>query len=257
MQKRVKLSVIKDNHINAIYGYIINNVPLKIQCESADVFKDSNIIIYPEIIDNKREIYTLLINEINDNIIIFEKKEKIDEIFFKSHYFEFSHIFNIAEVSSNNEFKYTTLASNINRQEINSTASRLKEVFSRDEVENRELITFLIDINSKLDEILYLLKPKENIESAEEYLSLILSEEGLLFACQKEILSDKVFIYTTIRDSSGFFSFACLCNIEKFMISEQFIIYKCLFIDLNVDIKDKIIKYLFRLEREMLKEANK
>lgn len=41
------------------------------------------------------------------------------------------------------------------------------------------------------------------------------------------------------------------------MISGQFIIYKCLFIDLNIDIKDKIIKYLFRLEREMLKEANK
>ena len=34
-----------------------------------------------------------------------------------------------------NELKYKALAANINRQELNSTASRLKEVFSRDEVE--------------------------------------------------------------------------------------------------------------------------
>ena len=258
MQKRVKLSVIKGNHINGVYGFMINSCPLTIQCEQTDIFQEeNNIIIFPETIDNKREIYTIIVQNIVDDKVSFKKEKKIDDIFFKNHYLEFSHTFSIAEINIENELKYKTLATNINRQELNSTASRLKEVFSRDEVENREIITFLIDINSKLDEILYLLKPKENIEGAEQYLSLILSEEGIVFACKKELISEKIFVYTTIRDSGGFFSFAAICTVEKLMDSDGYIIYKGLFSDLNFDTRDKIIKYIFRLEREMLTEANK
>ncbi len=257
MQKRIKLSVIKENQINAVYGFILNSNPLTIKSEQVDNFQENSIIIFPEIVDNNREIYMLAVKETADNTIIFERIKRIDDVFFKTHYIEFSHIFNIAEVDSRNELKYKSLAANINRQEINSTASRLKEVFSRDEVENREIITFLIDINSKLDEILYLLKPKEKIDGAEEYLSLILSEDGIIFASRKEILCEKVFLYTTIRDSGGFFSFASLCSLEKLIVSGEYIIYKGIFTDLSFDIKDKIIKYIFRLEREMLKEANK
>ena len=181
MQKRVKLSVIKENQINAVYGLILDLNPLTIQSEQADVFQEKSIIIFPENVDNNREIYILEVKNILDNTVIFEKVKRIDDVFFKNHYIEFNHTFSIAEVISSNELKYKSLAANINRQELNSTASRLKEVFSRDEVENREIINFLIDINSKLDEILYLLKPKEKIDGAEDYLSLIISEEGILF----------------------------------------------------------------------------
>ena len=257
MQKRVKLSVIKENQINAVYGFILNLNPLTIQCEQADNFKEKSIIIFPETVDNTREIHILKVKNTADNTVVFERVKRIDDIFFKNHYIEFSHIFSIAEVDSHNELKYKALAANINRQELNSTASRLKEVFSRDEVENREIITFLIDINSKLDEILHLLKPKENIEGTEEYLSLILSEEGIIFACKKEILCSKIFAYTTIRDSGGFFSFASLCKVEKLMDSGEYFIYKGMFTGLSLGAQDKIIKYIFRLEREMLKEANK
>ena len=244
MQKRVKLSVIKENQINAVYGLILDLNPLTIQSEQADVFQEKSIIIFPENVDNNREIYILEVKNILDNTVIFEKVKRIDDVFFKNHYIEFNHTFSIAEVISSNELKYKSLAANINRQELNSTASRLKEVFSRDEVENREIINFLIDINSKLDEILYLLKPKEKIDGAEDYLSLI-------------IAADKIFLYTTIRDSSGFFSFAALCSVEKLMYSGEYIIYKGVFFDVNFDTKDKIMKYIFKLEREMLKEANK
>ena len=68
---------------------------------------------------------------------------------------------------------------------------------------------------------------------------------------------DKIFAYTAIRDSGGFFSFAALCSVEKLMVSGEYIIYKAVFSDLSFDVKDKIIKYIFRLEREMLKEANR
>lgn len=257
MRKRVKLSVIKGNNIGAVYGFIVSSSPLKIECERTEEFRRPCIVIFPELVYNQREIYILSVKEIVDNVILFEKTKRISEMFFKNHYLEFSHVFNIAEINTENELKYKNLAANINRQELNSTASRLKEVFSRDEVENREIITFLMDINSKLDEILYLLKPKDKIDGAEEYLSLMLSEEGILFACNKEIPTDKIFLHTTIRDSGGFFSFAAICSVDKFMEENEYIIYCALFTELNIDTKDKIIKYIFRLEREMLKEANK
>ena len=257
MQKRIKLSVINGNRIEAVYGTILESDKLQIKVEQQWAFDKESIIIYPENNGSERNIFLLEVKNVDNGIITFEKKENINNKFFENHYLEFSHIFSIAEVRSDNEYKYKSLAANINRQELNSTASRLKEVYSRDEVENREIITFLIDINSKLDEILYLLKPKEKIEGAEDYLSLIISEDGLIFASDKEILHDKIFIYTSIRDSGGFFSFASLCTVEKLMQSGSYIIYKCLFTDLNFDTKDKIIKYIFRLEREMLKEANR
>ena len=70
-----------------------------------------------------------------------------------------------------------------------------------------------------------------------------ISEEGILFACKKNIAADKIFLYTTIRDSSGFFSFAALCSVEKLMYSGEYIIYKGVFFDVNFDTKDKIMIY--------------
>ena len=163
MQKRVKISVINGNKIEAVYGSILESDKLQIKVEQQWAFDNDSIIIYPENNGSIRDIFLLDIKEIDNGIITFEKKENINEKFFENHYIEFSHIFSIAEVGNDNEYQYKSLAANINRQELNSTAARLKEVYSRDEVENREIITFLIDINSKLDEILYLLKPKEKI----------------------------------------------------------------------------------------------
>lgn len=257
MQKRVKLSVIQGNHIDSVYGFIIDNSPLKIQCEDESIFKKDCVIIFSEIIDNERNIYIISVKDIQGNIISFGKIKRIDEIFFKNHYIELNHSFNIAEINGENETKYKHLVENINKQELSSTASRLKEVFSRDDVENREIITFLMDINSKLDEILYLLKPKEKIEGTKEYQSLILSEDGILFASDKPLSAGKIFIWTTIRDGGGIFSFAAICSVEKFVDAGEYMIYRGLFTDLSFDIKDKIIKYIFRLEREMLKEAGK
>ena len=54
MQKRVKLSVIKENQINAVYGLILDLNPLTIQSEQADVFQEKSIIIFPENVDNNR-----------------------------------------------------------------------------------------------------------------------------------------------------------------------------------------------------------
>ena len=164
MQKRIKISVINGNRIEAVYGTILESDKLQIKVEQQWAFDKESIIIYPENNGSERNIFLLEVKNIDNGIITFEKKENINNKFFENHYLEFSHIFSIAEVRSDNEYQYKSLAANINRQELNSTASRLKEVYSRDEVENREIITFLIDINSKLDEILYLLKPKEKIE---------------------------------------------------------------------------------------------
>ena len=105
MQKRVKLSVIKENQINAVYGLILDLNPLTIQSEQADVFQEKSIIIFPENVDNNREIYILEVKNILDNTVIFEKVKRIDDVFFKNHYIEFNHTFSIAEVISSNELR--------------------------------------------------------------------------------------------------------------------------------------------------------
>lgn len=257
MGKRVKLSVIYNEHIKAVYGSLVENDEIKIEFENTSVFENYDLIIYPYTKDDKREIFTLKVQNINDNIVEFIILDNVTDIFFKNHYVEFFHDFTVKEFDKQEKEKYANMVSSLNISELNSTASRLKEVYSRDEVENRELISFLIDINAKIDEILYILKPKAEIEGSSKYKSIMLGEEGIFFISDKNIDKEDIMIYTTIRDSSGFFSFAAICSVCEFVKYNNHIIYKALFNNLNADTEDKIIKYIFRLEREMLKEATR
>lgn len=257
MGKRVKVSVIYKESIRAVYGVVYENKPLKIEFENTSVFENCDLIIYPCIKDNEREIYILKTAGINGNIVEFNAEINITDKFFKNHYIEFFHDFTVREFTAEEREKYNHMVSRLNIQELNSTASRLKEVYSRDDVENRELISFLIDINAKIDELLYILKPREEIEGGSNFKSIMLGEEGIFFISNKIIEKENVMIYTTIRDSGGFFSFAAICKVYEFIRYGDYIIYKGLFCSLNADTEDKIIKYIFRLEREMLKEATR
>ena len=257
MGKRVKLSLINSGIISAVFGNVLEYEPLTIEFENVDIFKHYNMIIFPYITQDGRKIFFLDILSIEDNIVKFKFSRDISDVFFKYNFIEFNHNIKIVTFSDNEREKYIQLSNQLNIQELNSTASRLKEVYSRDDIENRELISFLIDINSKIDEILYLLKPKINIDDSKEYTSIILGEEGIFFISKDNIESENIMIHTTIRDSGGFFSFFSLFKVEKFYSCGDFIIYKAVFENINNDTEDKIIKYIFRFEREMLKEANK
>lgn len=257
MGKRVKLSVIYREGIKAVYGSIVESDEIKIEFENTAVFENYDLIIYPCIKDDKREIFILQVKNISENVVEFIVSNNVTDIFFKNHYIEFFHDFTIKELQENEKEKYNKMVTSLNISELNSTASRLKEVYSRDDVENRELISFLIDINAKIDEILYILKPKAEIEGGSSFKSIMLGEEGIFFISNKNIDKEEIMIYTTIRDSGGFFSFAAICRVYEFIKYDNYIIYKALFNNLNADTEDKIIKYIFRLEREMLKEATR
>lgn len=257
MGKRIKLSVIYKDSIKACYGNIINNEPLEIEFDKEYNFIKEDIIIYTERVENSKNTFLLNISSINENKVTFIKAKQIESKLFNNHFLELSHIFNVKEYNIEDEEIYKDYANKINIQELNSTASRLKEVYTRDDVDNRELISFLIDINAKIDEILYILKPKTTITGAIEYKSLLISEDGIFFVSNSNIEKENVMIYTTIRDGGGFFSFGAVCSVKEFIKTENYIIYEAVFKNISYDIKDKIIKYMFRLEREMLKEANK
>lgn len=257
MGKRVKLSVIYKENIKAVYGSIVESDEIKIEFENTAVFENYDLIIYPCIKDDKREIFILKVKNISENVVEFIVSNNVTDIFFKNHYIEFFHDFTIKELQENEKEKYNKMVTSLNISELNSTASRLKEVYSRDDVENRELISFLIDINAKIDEILYILKPKAEIEGGSNFKSIMLGKEGIFFISDKNIDKEEIMIYTTIRDSGGFFSFAAICRVYEFIKYDNYIIYKALFNNSNADTEDKIIKYIFRLEREMLKEATR
>ncbi len=257
MGKRVKISVFFEDRVSAYYGIIVCESPLEIEFDNDWQIDRSSLILYSEVVNNIRHIFILTVKEIKEKSIVFNKKENIQDRFFKNRYIEFHHSFNIIEFGSSEEEKYRQLSDQMNLQELNSTAEKLKEVYSRDDLENRELISFLIDINAKIDEILYLLKPKINIDGTKPYNSLLISGEGILFVSSQEIKENNIMLYTTIRDSGGFFTFSSICSTSIFYKTNKYFVYAANFINMNQNIQDKIIKYIFRLERDMLKEANK
>ena len=176
----------------------ILNTKIKIEFDNVEIFKNYDIIIFPYITQNSRRIFFLDTIAIEENIIEFKFSKDISDVFFKYNFIEFNHNINVVKIADNQKAKYIQLSNKLNIQEHNSTANRLKEVYSRDDIENRELISFLIDINAKIDEILYLLKPKVNIDGSKEYTSIILGEEGIFFISREKIESSNIMIQAKV-----------------------------------------------------------
>ena len=90
MGKRVKLSVIYREDIKAVYGSIVESDEIKIEFENTAVFENYDLIIYPCIKDDKREIFVLQVKNISENVVEFVISNNVTDIFFKNHYVEFS-----------------------------------------------------------------------------------------------------------------------------------------------------------------------
>ena len=255
-KKRVKLTVI-DNNIEVLFPLIISYEPITLLFDNYIEFSSTSIIILPVLNKQERYIYILEPDDITDNTVIFNKVSEVSDKFYNNFFIEFTFDFELALYNKHEEHKYIDIIRNINRQELYSTKNKLNEIFSRDEVENRELVLCLLDINSKIDEILYILKPDEKLENSIPAKSIYIGEEGI-FALVFNKLDEKDFLIlkATVRDSSGFFKFAVKCRYDLFYQKGDNYLYRCLFEGLDSELEDKVIKFVFRRDREILKEIN-
>lgn len=252
MNKKVKVFFISSGiSYFKLVNAEIDGSNVKVLLDKEIDFNKIDLIILSEQSSEGRQISILSVKSINNLEITFEKVENITGSFYENHFVNYHDSFDIVPFDKMDENIYREYE---RRTNVKSYSSRLYEAYSREDDDNREILSFLFDINSKLDEVLYLLKPVEELTGALNVKSIFLGGEGIFFITDKEIDKDMVYIRGFLRDNAGFLNFSSVSKLFFFKKLNKYVIYRAVFDNLAEDTKDSIIKYVFRRERERLKE---
>lgn len=258
MNKKINLFSINNGIVDVMTCNVDSIEPLIISSANKSVsFDNKAVYLYSTIEDDVKIFYLLRIKNIDDSRVIFEYLNKITDHLFSNHFTKYNKPFSSIYFEHSQYLKYKDLSDRNNSSEISSVSNRLKEVFSRNDEDNREIVSILMDMNSKLDEILHLLKPKNIYDNSIDNTCLLLGEDGLLYCSDEE--NDKEFEYIDIilRDNSSFFTFTAICNSFLLFKHNNKYYYFAKFLELKNVIKDKLAKFIFSFERDILKEMDK
>lgn len=166
------------------------------------------------------------------------------------HSVDYKGAFTASPVTPDKEAFFAALAERINSREKNGLAKKIRETVNNGS-EDTELLGFLAEINSKLDEILSVLKPEEDIPGSFTLRGVSISGGGFLFYSGEAPACDKIFVKAVLEGSGFRVSFAALCAVSDFMGN----IRRADFIDPDETVRDEIVRFIFAREREILKEA--
>ena len=257
MNKKISLYSISNGIIN-IYSCILKSLePLVLSSINKELkLNSSYVYLFSDTDNNKKNFYLLKLIKTSNLDYTFEIINNITDNFFNNHFTKYNTNFNSIYFDISEYLKYKEISDKQNLKEISSVSNRLKEVYSRNDDDNREIMSFLVDINSKLDEILYLLKPKKSYNNSIENTCLFLGEDGLFYCSNQEVKNDFEFIDIILKDNSSFFTFTSICSNTLIFKHNDKYYYYASFVELKNDLKDKLVKFIFGLEREILRELD-
>lgn len=139
----------------------------------------------------------------------------------------------------------------INKKFRNSLTSQVKKLITDETVTNQYIFKLLLQIDSKLDEILAV----EQDEDRKQYMStrmLSLSGSGMCLITDHAQLGDIFYFQTDNKYSTGF-TFASLCRVSNIINASNRMICETEFIHVDETTRDGIIHMVFERDREKLK----
>lgn len=257
--KRIAVSFTFFDDIKTAYGFIRNEEPLTIMFPLASVFlyaKPEKIMV--SFIGDGGIIFDAELVSFDENIGVFKLlgEGRKDEI--KGGLtVDYKAPLTVALVSEDKTSLYLSQCREINGALRNKLSVRLKEILKREDSENMEMFSFLFEMNSKLDEILSILRPPFSVEEGFEVRGVSLCASHVLFYSDKD-LSDglSVFVRLLLSETGDRFHFAALGQLRTIKKNPDGSgIYKVNLGAIEEDIKDALVRFLFSREREILKEA--
>lgn len=254
--KRAAVSFTFFDDIKTVYGLIKGDEPLAILFSpSALSFPSQPESVVVSVIGGEK-FYAEIIN-IDGNLAHFEKKAHILKDAGGGLSVDYKSEFTAAIVTDGNRSLYLSYCNQINSSSRNKLSAKLGEMLKREDSENVEIFAFLFDMNSKLDEILSILKPPFAVDGGFAIRCMSLSGVGFTFFSAGALDGVKtLFIRALLSDAGGRFYFGALCDIELIKENNDGSgLYSCKYLNLDEDIKDAIVRFLFSREREILKEA--
>ena len=255
--KRIAVFFTFFDDIKIVYGNLISNDSLTVRFPrglniSADEIESAFIYFF-----STKENIPVKIKEIFEDKVFFEELQVADNKFLRGHWVNYKNSFSLVLLDDNNSKLYNQRCLDINLSAKNKLAIGLRETVNRADNDNRELFSFLFQINSKLDEILSILKPISNAENMYEVVCSAVSTQGILFFSKTTLDTNvNVFLQGNFCGFGEHFDFALIGKPDIIKLNPDGTgIYKLSFAGLEDDIKDGIVRFIFAKEREILKEA--
>lgn len=256
----VKLKIIFDDNVVRAYGNILSKDPLKLKVRLPSTLPFNEAILtqinFFESGQNKiYEVKPLRYNGTTlDLAVIKELPAKSD----RSHYrIGYSGYFRIKKVAGDLTMYYQQVK-NMNDNIKNSLSYRIKSVISKEIPQMQYVLWYLFELDNKLDEILEILKEQKDMyEDFIKVKTIDISGGGFsFFSIDKNFnVDDILFVDGLIDDGSTKIKFASISRIVSRHETKKGVICGTVFEEIDNEIRESIVKYVFDKDREMLKEA--
>ncbi len=201
--------------------------------------------------DNEKITYKIKIISEKDRVVTYDIIDKVDTIYdlgFNS--VDYKGNFKIAEVQLDEIEEYKDIVEEINFNNKNDIGKKIRETILSG-YDDPIILNILNGINSKVDKILNILSKGVDITSSFDVKCISISGDGFIFYTEKDFASSYIFATSFLTNSEITVKFASICEICS--ISKN--IWKATFKNIDEEIRDDIIKFIFVKEREILKEA--
>ncbi len=258
--EKLQLLLVYFDDIKIVHVDVLQEQPLKVSIGGYDREYFTQADEFRAVVGDERKVHAVAVVEHDDDCITIELGDHISEhVMFDYHTIDYKEDVSIALLKKDGIMKYNACADKINTRERNNLSMRIKSILNREDVENPELISFLVEINSKLDEMLSYMRPKDEIDGLFNVKCLLLSGSGMVIYADRDIRgADNIFMTTTLTSDGGRFTFACLCDFAPVKVNiDGTGLYIATFDRLSDEVRDNVIKLIFSLEREALKNAKK
>ncbi|MGB9731433.1 MULTISPECIES: PilZ domain-containing protein [Calditerrivibrio] len=256
----VKLKIIFDDNVVRAYGDMISKDPLKlnVRLPSSLPFHEAITTQINFFEAGQNKIYEVKPLRYTGNtlelMVIKELPAKSD----RSHYrIGYNGYFKIKKITGDPTSYYQEVK-NINEGIKNSLSYKIKSVISKEIPQMQYVLWYLFELDNKIDEILEILKEEKKLNA--DYMkvkTIDISGGGFSFFSESKDFNvdDIFFVDGLIDDGSIKIKFASISRVVSRHETKKGVICGTVFEEIDNDIRENIVKYVFDKDREMLKEA--
>jgi len=254
---KCKLLVYYTDEMSVFSGTIENSKPFKIRIPGfADVDKSLPAGYRLKFdSDGSPKFVHLKYSGEKDGLFEFEAVSEIRNDSQDSHFIEFREYLDIAKADETKLGDFRHKVDKINNRFRSSLTNHIKKVITDETLTNQYILKLLMQIDSKMDEMLDTMKHEETIDGIKPRKVIAVGGEGLTFVTDERLIeNDHLYVQSLPKDGTGM-NFAALCIVSDVLFADGSYICTADFIYIDENTRENIIHFIFQKEREQLKRT--
>jgi hypothetical protein len=256
----IRLKIIFDDNVVRTYGNLISREPLKVQVRLPNNLPFKDAVIAQITLFDVGQIRTYEVKPLkyDGNILDLDIVKELPPKSDRAHYrVDYRGYFRIKRIQGDPTDYYQNVKK-INDAIKSSLSHRIRSVVAKEIPQIQYVLWYLFEMDNKIDQILELLRNEKDMYA--DYTSIkVVDVSGGGFSFFSEDKSFKVgellFVDGIIDDGAYKIKFASISKIVSRHETKKGVICGTVFEEIDNEIREDLIKYVFDKDRDMLKEV--